>query len=55
MLQSYELNWYHKYLFHTGLDITEAIIYQYLYCTTFRKSVYKVVSCCDTCQNKKVK
>ena len=31
ILQSYVLHWYHKYLLHPGMDITEDIICEHLY------------------------
>ena len=31
ILQINVLHWYHAYLFHTGRDRTEVVIYQYLY------------------------
>ena len=30
-LQSYVLHWYHMYLLHIGMDITEVMIRQHLY------------------------
>ena len=44
-MQIYLFNWYHTYLLHNKLDITEAIIHQYLQYPSIKKSVYKVVSC----------
>ena len=51
--QSYVFNWYHRYLRHTGMDITEAIICQYLYWTDIRDSIWKEITNCDTCQRTK--
>ena len=31
IIQSYVLHWYHKHLFHTGMDIMEAMICQKIY------------------------
>ena len=31
ILKGYVLHWYHTYLLHTGMDITEAMILQHLY------------------------
>ena len=40
-LQSYVLHWYHTYLLHPGMDRTEAMIRQHLYCPDIRDSVHK--------------
>ena len=44
------MKWYHTYLLHPGLDITEAIIRQYFYLPGIREAVHKEVTKCDTCQ-----
>ena len=43
-------HWYHTNFHHTGMDITEAMIFQHLYCPRIRNSVRKEVTYCDTCQ-----
>ena len=48
--QKYVVKWYHTYIFHPGLDLTEDIILQHLYCTGIRISVQKEVTGCETCQ-----
>ena len=53
ILQSYVLHWYHMYLLHTGMNRTEAMIRQHLYCPGIINSVRKEVSNCDTCQRTK--
>ena len=53
ILKIYIVNWYHTYLFHIGMDITEAMISQYLYWTDIRDAGWKEVSDCDTCQHTK--
>ena len=53
LLTSHPVKWYHKYLLHPGLDITEAIICQYLYWTGIRKTVRKEVTKCDVCKRTK--
>ena len=40
-LQSYVLHWYHTYILHTGMDITEAMIFQHLYWPDVRDVVSK--------------
>ena len=49
-IQSYVLHCYHKYLFHTIMDRTEAIISQHLYWTVIINSIWGEVTHCDTCQ-----
>ena len=53
ILQSYVLHWYHTYLLHPGMDRTEAMNIQHLYCHGIIKSVQKQVTNYDTCQRKK--
>ena len=53
ILQSYVLNWYHTYLLHPGLEITEATIFQNFYLNVVRNAVRKEVSNFDTCQHTK--
>ena len=52
-LQSYVLHWYHKYLLHTGMDRTEAMICQHFYWPDIRDAVQEEVTNCDTCQRTK--
>ena len=53
-IQSYVLNWYHKYLLHPVIDRTEATIFQHLYWTNIRDSVRKGVTNCDNCPHIKL-
>ena len=53
ILQSYVLHWYHTYLFHTGMDIMEAIICQHLFWAGIRNALWKEVTNCDTFQHTK--
>ena len=53
IIQSHALNWYHTYLLHPGMDITEAMICQNLYWTDIRDAVWKKVTNCDTFQRTK--
>ena len=53
ILQSYILNWYHKYLLHPGMDRMESIILQNCYWPFIREAVHKEVTNCGTCQRKK--
>ena len=53
IIQSYVLHCYHTYIFHPGMDRTEAMICQYLYWPEMRDAVRKEVINCDTCQRKK--
>ena len=46
-LQNYEVKWYHTYLLHPGLDITEAIVHQNIYWPVIRGAVQKEVTRCD--------
>ena len=43
ILQSYVLHWYHKHIFHTGMDILEAMICQNIYWPGIRDAVRKEV------------
>ena len=52
-IQSYALHWYHTYLLHPGMDRTEAMIFQHLYCLGIRYAICKEVIHCDTRQRKK--
>ena len=45
-LQKYVVNWYHTYILHPGLDITEAIICRHLYWSGIREAVLKEVTNC---------
>ena len=47
--QSYVLHWYHTYILHPGMDITEAMIRQHLYWTGIRNSIQREVTNCETC------
>ena len=53
ILQKYVLHWYHTYLLHSGMDISEAMFCQHFYWPGIRYSVWKEVPNCDTCQRKK--
>ena len=46
-LQIYVLHWYHKYLLHSGMDRTEAMIFQHLYWLDIRNAARKEGSNCD--------
>ena len=50
-LQKYVVKWYHTYLLHTGLDLTEVIIRQHLYWPGIIEAVHKEVTGYDTCQH----
>ena len=50
ILQSYVLRWYHTFLLHPWMDITEATIVQNLYWTVIKDSDHKEVPDCDTYQ-----
>ena len=52
-LQSYLLYWYHTYLRHPGMVITEAMISQNLYWPDAIDDVHKKVTNCDNCQSTK--
>ena len=52
-IQSYVEHWYHTYLLHPGMDRTEAMIRQYLFCPYIRDSVHKEGSKSDTYQRTK--
>ena len=41
ILQIYLLHWYHTYILHPGMDITEAIIFQNLYWPNTKDAVCK--------------
>ena len=49
-LQSYVLHWYHAYILHPGMDITETMICKHLYWTDIRNVVRMEVTNCDSCQ-----
>ena len=48
IIKIYVLHWYHTYLLHPLLDITESIICQHLYCPGIRNAVRKELTNCDT-------
>ena len=50
IIQSYVLNWYHTYLLHPLMDITEAMIRQHVYWPFIIDSVQKELINCDTFQ-----
>ena len=52
-LQSCVLNWYHAYIIHPVMDITEAMIFQHLYFSDIIDVFQKEVNKCDTCQHTK--
>ena len=52
-IQGYVLHWYHMYLLHQVMDITEAVISQHLYCPDIIDAVQKEVTNCDTFQRTK--
>ena len=54
ILQSYILHWYHTYLLHLVMDITEAIVCQNLYWSDIRYFIRKKVTNCDTYQRTKI-
>ena len=47
------MQWYHTYILYSGLDRTEAMINQHLYCPGIREAAQKEVMECDVCQRKK--
>ena len=47
------MKWYHTYLLHLGLDQTEEMICQHLYCSGIRAAIHKEVTRCDVCQRTK--
>ena len=53
ILKIYVLYWCNTYLLHPGLDRTEALIRQHLYCNGIREVVQKDVTNCCTCQRTK--
>ena len=53
-LQSYVLHWYHIYLLHLVVDITEAMIHQHMYWPYIKDAVQKEVSNCDTFQRTEI-
>ena len=52
-IQSYVVHWYHTYILHPGMDITEAMICKHLYWTNIKYSASKEVNDCNTCQRTK--
>ena len=52
-IQSCVSHWHHTYPLHPGMDITEAMIRQYLYWPNIIDTVRKEVTNCDTCQRTK--
>ena len=52
--QSYILHWYHTYLLHPGIYITEAMILQHFYWTDIRYAVRNKVTNSDTCKHTKL-
>ena len=52
-IQSYVLYWYHTYLLHPQMNITEAMILQNLYWPGIINPVWEEVTNCDTCQRRK--
>ena len=50
IIQSYILHWYHTYIFHLGMDITDAMVSQHLYWPGIINPVQKEGKNCDTCQ-----
>ena len=44
------MKWYHTYLLHTGLDLTEAMIIQNVYWPDIKYDFYREVTYCDTYQ-----
>ena len=52
-IQSYVVHWYHAYLLHPGMDITEAMICEHLYWPNIKYSARKEVNDCNTCQRTK--
>ena len=48
ILQSYGLHWYHSYILNPGMDATEAIVHQHLYCPIIRPALWNDLNNCDT-------
>ena len=53
MLQRYIIHWYYIFILHPGMDRTETIFCQHLYCPRIINSVWKEVTNCGTCQHTK--
>ena len=51
--QNYVLHWYHTYILQPGINRTEAMFCQHLYCPVIRNDARKEVTNYDTCQHKK--
>ena len=51
--KSYVFNWYHTYLLHPGIEITEDMICQHFYWPGIRYTIQKEVTNCDICQHTK--
>ena len=52
IIQRYAVKWYHVYLLHLILYITESIIHPHLYWSSIRKTVQNKSTKCDVCQRK---
>ena len=52
-LKSYVIHRYHIYILHTGMDRTDAMIFQIFYCPRNSPDILKKVTKCDTCQRTK--
>ena len=52
ILRKYLVNWYHTYLSHPGMDITEATISQHYYWPQLRDNIRTHINVCNTCQKK---
>ena len=55
MIESYVVNWYHKYLLHLGADCTEETIIQHYYWTNLREKIRTHIKVYKTCQKNKKK
>ena len=54
ILQNYVFHWYHTYILHPGMDITEVIISQHFYWPGIVHAVRKEVTTCDTFRRTKL-
>ena len=54
-IQHYAVNWYHMYLMHIGMDLTEAAISQHYYRPKLRDDIHTQVKVFKTGQKNKNK
>ena len=46
MIRKYVVNWYHTYLLHMGMELTEATISQHYYWSHLRDNIYTHIKVC---------